>query len=84
MPPWTGRARSVHRGPTAARTEGGGPGRGGALTGARPPAAQFAKAHRRGRNRERTLVPIKTASFRSSNHSCSNQTRNGTQVASDP
>jgi hypothetical protein len=38
MPPWTGRARSVHRGPTVARIEGG-PGHGGALTGARPPAA---------------------------------------------
>jgi hypothetical protein len=36
--PCTGRARSVHRGPTAVRTEGG-PGRGGALTGAQPPAA---------------------------------------------
>jgi hypothetical protein len=38
MPPWTGRARSVHHGPTVAWTEGG-PGRGGALTGAQPPAA---------------------------------------------
>jgi hypothetical protein len=38
MPPWTGRARSVYRGPTAAWTEGGA-GRGGALTEARPPAA---------------------------------------------
>jgi hypothetical protein len=37
MPPWTGRLRSVHRGPIAARTEGG-PGRSGALTGAQPPA----------------------------------------------
>jgi hypothetical protein len=36
--PWTGRAFSVHRGPTAARTEGG-PRHGGALTGAQPPAA---------------------------------------------
>jgi hypothetical protein len=35
---WTGRARSIHCGPTAAWTEGG-PGRGGALTGARPTAA---------------------------------------------
>jgi hypothetical protein len=33
-----GRARSVHRGPTAVQTEGG-PGRGGTLTGAQPPAA---------------------------------------------
>jgi hypothetical protein len=38
MLPWTGRARSVHPGPMVARTEGG-PGRSGALTGARPPAA---------------------------------------------
>jgi hypothetical protein len=38
MPPWTGRARSVHHGLTAVRTEGG-PGRGGPLTGARPSAA---------------------------------------------
>jgi hypothetical protein len=36
--PWTVRAGSVHRGSMAALTEGG-PGRGGALTGARPPAA---------------------------------------------
>jgi hypothetical protein len=36
--PWTGRACLVHRGPTVARTEGG-PGHGGALTGARPPTA---------------------------------------------
>jgi hypothetical protein len=36
--PWTGRARSVYRGPTVARIEGG-PGRGGALIGARPPGA---------------------------------------------
>jgi hypothetical protein len=36
--PWTGRARSVHCGPTAARTEGG-PGCDGALIGAQPPAA---------------------------------------------
>jgi hypothetical protein len=35
---WTGRARSVHHGPMVARTEGG-PGRGGVLTGDRPPAA---------------------------------------------
>jgi hypothetical protein len=35
---WTGRVRSVHHEPTAARTEGG-PEHGGALTGARPPAA---------------------------------------------
>jgi hypothetical protein len=35
---WTGRARSVHLGPMAARTEGG-PRHGGVLTGARPPAA---------------------------------------------
>jgi hypothetical protein len=39
MPPWTGRARSVYRGPTAAWTEGGGGGRGGTLPEARPPAA---------------------------------------------
>jgi hypothetical protein len=38
MPPRTDRVRSVHRGPTAARTEGG-PGHGGALTRAHPPAA---------------------------------------------
>jgi hypothetical protein len=38
MPPWTSRARSVHRRSTVARTEGG-PGRCDALTGARPPAA---------------------------------------------
>jgi hypothetical protein len=38
MPPCTGRARSIHRGPTAARIEGGA-GRGGALIGARPSAA---------------------------------------------
>jgi hypothetical protein len=38
MPLWIGRACSVHRGPTVALTEGG-PGRGGMLTGARPPAA---------------------------------------------
>jgi hypothetical protein len=38
MPPWTGQVRSVHRGPMAARTEGG-PGRGGAFTRARPPAS---------------------------------------------
>jgi hypothetical protein len=36
MPLWTGWARSVHHGPTAAWTEGG-PGHGGVLTGARPP-----------------------------------------------
>jgi hypothetical protein len=36
--PWTGQARSVHRGPTVTRTEGGS-GRGGALTEVRPPAA---------------------------------------------
>jgi hypothetical protein len=36
--PWTGQARSVHPGPTAARIEGG-PGCDGALTGSRPPAA---------------------------------------------
>jgi hypothetical protein len=34
---WIGQARSVHHGPTTAQTEGG-VGRGGALTGARPPA----------------------------------------------
>jgi hypothetical protein len=38
MPPWTGWARSVQHGPTAARIEGGS-GCGGALTGAQPPAA---------------------------------------------
>jgi hypothetical protein len=36
--PWIGRACSVHRGLTAARTEGG-PGHGGTLTGARSPTA---------------------------------------------
>jgi hypothetical protein len=37
MPLWTGQARSVHHGPTAAWTEGGG--LCDALTGAQPPAA---------------------------------------------
>jgi hypothetical protein len=51
MPPWTARARSVHHGPTAARTEGGA----GACSpelGLRP--LRCTKAHRRGRNRERS------------------------------
>jgi hypothetical protein len=47
--PWTGRARSVHRGPTSVRTTG---------TAARSPKLGFrplrcAKAHRRGRKTER-------------------------------
>jgi hypothetical protein len=53
MPLWTGRACSVHRGPMAAPTEGGW----GVV--ARSPELslrplQCAKAHRRGRNRERS------------------------------
>jgi hypothetical protein len=53
MPPWTGRARSVHHGPMAARTEGG---QGAAACspelGLRP--LRCANAHRRGCNRERS------------------------------
>jgi hypothetical protein len=61
MPPWIGWARSVHRGPTAARTEGG------QKAAARSPelgfqALQCAKAHRRGRNKESRTGSLARAS----------------------
>jgi hypothetical protein len=63
--PWTDRARSVHRGPMAARTEGGQ----GAVArslglGLRP--LWCTKAHRRGRNRERRARGARLMPHRSS------------------